>query len=116
MKEDCRLGYLGLSQVVWCTFEHNVCYTEAQNLVRLFKHFSCSLVIFIKFLGHAWELRALTGEYICLLHNGSFIFIINVASASLDGDSTKIQIIYQLYRMFFDKMSIFAKIQVNQPL
>ena len=63
MEKHCRLGDLGLLEVVGCAFKHHVGNIKSENLIGLVEHLAGLGIILVKILAHAGELRSLAGKY-----------------------------------------------------
>ena len=68
MQEYGGLCHLCGLEVLGCTFEHYVSYSEAENFIGFLKQFLGFLIAVIQLFCHARELGSLTGEYECFLH------------------------------------------------
>ena len=49
--------------------EHDAGYLESEDIVGLVKQLTCERTALVEVLSHSGELRPLSGEYICFLHN-----------------------------------------------
>lgn len=72
MQEYRRLSHLGLLQVIFRTFKHEVGDAEAEHLIGFLKHVMGEAAALVEVFAHTHKLGTLTREYKCFHTNMMF--------------------------------------------